>query len=143
MRSFKTLFVALIIVVTPLAFTHAQQGVSVTIERIARNDQISGRVTGLTEVGRKNHKVVVYVKTDQWYIHPHAQGGEGKSWATIAADGSWRIPTVKRDFSASSVAALVIPMQSGLPSTVQNVRDISHQAIVVRGLEGTPNFGDL
>lgn len=118
-------------------------GLSITIDQIVRNEQIAGSVTGLTDVGRRNHRVVVYVKTDQWYIHPYAQGGDGKSWASIAGDGSWKIATVKREFPASEVAALLVRADAKPTSPVPNVRDLPHQAISVKPLTNTPNEGDL
>jgi hypothetical protein len=120
-----------------------QQPVSITIAKIVRSEQINGKITGLTDVGRRNHKVVVYVKTDQWYIHPYAQGGDGKSWASIADDGSWKITTVKRDIPASEIAALVVRAEASPASPVPNVRDITHQAIVIKSLKEMGNYGDL
>ena len=86
----------------------AEDGVAITIDRIIENNAVFGTVVGLTKQGNEEHKVLVYVKTNQWYIHPFAHGGEGKSWASISSDGVWQIETVRRDIASSSVAALVV-----------------------------------
>jgi len=141
----RLLHVTLVIAVflALLSIASGQEGVAITIQRISQDDQIKGNVTGLTKSGRESHKILVYVKTDKWYIHPYAQGGEGKSWAAIADDGSWKIETVRREFAASSIAALVVPKESRAPSKVTNVRAIPNKAIIVRELEGTPDYGKL
>ena len=76
----------------------AAEGVAISIDKIVQNDHIAGTVTGLTTKGRTEHKVIVYVKTDRWYIHPYERGGAGKSWASIGPQGSWKIET---DFSVT------------------------------------------
>ena len=125
------------------ASTDGNQAIDVTIDKIVANDQITGKVGGLTSAGQQAHKVLVYVKTDEWYIHPYAQGGEGKSWASISDDGTWSIETVLRAVPATSIAALVVAKDSTAPSKVSNVRAIPHQAIIVKKLEGTPDYGKV
>lgn len=112
-----------------------QEGVNVTIEDIISDDQITGQATGLTPEGKECSKIVLYVKTDQWYIHPYVQGGEGKSYAVIEDDNSWDIETVSRGFDSSSVAALVVKKDSEIPSRTQNVRNIPNLAITVVNLD--------
>lgn len=143
MYSLKTAAIAFLITGVFLGKAYAQHPITVTINSISRDHQIVGNVIGLTETARKNHKVVVFVKTDKWYIHPYAQGGDGKSWAAIAPDGSWKISTVKRDFPASSVAALVVTMGSKVPSPIKNLNSIPHIVIFVKELEGTSDFNKL
>ncbi len=143
MCSMRTLIVVLLFVGVFFGKTYAQERVQVTINKISRDHQISGEVIGLTEAARRNHKVVVFVKTNQWYIHPYAQGGDGNSWASIASNGSWNITTVKRDISASSIAALVVTMESEIPSSVKDLNSISHTAIYIRNLKGTQDYNKL
>ena len=139
----KMAIIALLLTGVFFGNTHAQEAVQVTIDSISRDHQIVGKVIGLTEAARRNHKVVVFVKTDQWYIHPYAHGGDGKSWASIASDGSWNISTVKREFPASSIAALVVTIESKIPSSIRDLNNISHTAIYVRDLEGTQDYNKL
>src|ERR1044072_9130280 len=88
------------------ASTWFAQAVSLTIAAITANQTISGEAKGLMPRDLVDYKVIVYVHTDQWYIHPYAGQGEGKSWASIKSDGSWQIRTVQREFAADSVAAI-------------------------------------
>src|SRR5713101_8036582 len=70
----------------------------------------NGRIAGIVSAPAVNAGescVVVYVHTDIWYIHPYAAGGEGRSWAKITGK-DWSIPTVKREFPANQVAAILL-----------------------------------
>lgn len=142
MYTLAVLFTAFLIVLSPVG-AMAAEGVSISINKISQDDHIAGTVTGLTEKGCADHKVVVYVKTDKWYIHPYELGGDGKSWASIGAKGSWKIETVRREFSASVVAALLVKRDSRVPAQVGNVQGIPNEAIVVRELDGTTDYGKL
>src|SRR5882762_8412906 len=76
------------------------------ITEIRVNDSIKGIVTDRT-IAAQDHCVVIYVHTDLWYIHPFAAGGMGRSWAAISGNG-WSISTVKREFPANAVAAVLL-----------------------------------
>jgi hypothetical protein len=64
-------------------------------------------VTGIPSSEESKFCVVVYAHTDTWYIHPFANGGDGKAWARIQG-GRWTIGTVKREFPADRIATLVL-----------------------------------
>jgi hypothetical protein len=136
-------YICICLALVSASIATAQESPSIVIEEIIQGDHISGTVTGLTSNGASSHKVVVYVRTNHWYIHPYAQGGNGKSWAVISSDGKWTIETVRRQFSASSVAALVVPIDANTPAEAESVRAIPKLAIIVQSLEGTPNYGKL
>ena len=53
------------------------QEVQISIETIESDQFISGQVRGLEAAEIPRHRVVVYVHTDIWYIHPDAGQGEG------------------------------------------------------------------
>ena len=124
----------------PLA---ASGQVSISIDTIVANDRITGTVQGLDAAETAEFKVVVYVRTDQWYIHPYAGQGEGRSWARVKPDGSWSLETVRRQFSADSVAALLVPAGEAVPSRMQDLASVAAVAKIVRRLEGTPEHGRL
>lgn len=48
------------------------QQVSITIDQIIANERVSGYVRGLVPAEYSKYKVLFYVHTDQWYIHPYA-----------------------------------------------------------------------
>ncbi len=102
--------------------------VAVTISDITENVRIVGKVTGVAADKLGDYKVLVYVKTDKWYIHPYERGGDGLSFANINRDGSWRIETVKRRFAADLVAALVVRRDYSPRPTVENLTEIDSVA---------------
>ena len=61
----------------------------ISIDKIVEDNFIQGRVYGLSASEFNQYKVVVYVHTDIWYIHPYATGGKGKSYAEILSNGTW------------------------------------------------------
>ena len=117
------------------------QEVSVSIDGIVANDRIFGTVRGLQDHAR--FKIVVYVKTDRWYVHPYADAGEGKSWARISRDGGWTIGTVQREFPATAIAAIVVAADFREPSVSENVRNIPHVGIYSTTLLNTADYGKL
>lgn len=119
------------------------QQITITIDRIEPNQIISGFVRGLQPPEVANYKVIVYVHTDQWYIHPYAGQGEGLSWAPIRPNGVWQIETVQRRFRADKMAALVVKKTYPEPPKLENLQSIPSAAMVIRDLRGTPDFGKL
>jgi hypothetical protein len=138
----------LLVLICSLSLTGASatvaQEVSVSIDQIREADVITGRVKGLDPAEFQNYRVLVYVHTDQWYIHPYAGQGRGMSWAGLANDGTWRIRTVKREFKADKVAVLVVrkPYASE-PSKIDSLEDIPYVAQQVKTLTGTSDYGKL
>jgi hypothetical protein len=130
---------ALVVMMAPPAVGQ----VSITIDNIVANGFITGHVKGLNPSQYGNYRVLVYVHTDKWYIHPYAQGGEGRSFASIGAGGSWRIGTVRRRFKADSLAALLVHRNYPAPPTVMTLADLQFSAIKVMALVGTKYYGRL
>jgi hypothetical protein len=93
-------------------YAYACASTQVKIESIVANESISGRVTGLPQEAWDKFKVVFYVKTNVWYVHPYAyyEGQEeGYSYANLDAYGGFKIKTVKRDVPAKELAAVLVP----------------------------------
>ena len=133
----------LLMLVLPIGSQGVNRSVRIDIDEIRKDEYIQGTVTGLTTAGASAYKVVVYVKTDVWYIHPLAEGGAGESWAPIGPNGSWKISTERREVPASRIAALLVEKDAEVPSKVSNIQKIPHQAIVIHELKGTPDYGKL
>lgn len=119
------------------------QNTSIMIDQITANDQITGYVIDLDEGTYKDYKVLVYLHTDQWYIHPYAGQGVGLSWATIEENGEWSIETVQRKFKADKMAVIVIDKDYPEPSKIEQIERIPSVAIKIRQLRGTDDFGKL
>ncbi len=118
--------------------------VTVWVDEIVKNRMIRGAVVGLSEAERTTHKIVIYVKIDQWYVHPHAGGREGESFAAIRRDGTWEIPTVARRARAFRLAVLVVKRSASMPATVKSLEEL--EGVVgrfERDLRGTVDYGKL
>lgn len=117
---------------------HSQEAASIGIDKIERNNRIWGHVEGINRDEYDNYKVLVYVHTDKWYIHPYQGQGEDLSWAKIKDDGTWSIETVKRKFTANAVAALVVKGNHPELTPIEDLEEIHYIAKIV--IKGT---GDL
>lgn len=107
----------------------------IRINSIAEDEFIKGKVTNIDNP--EKYKILIYVHTDKWYIHPFAGQDEGKSWAAIKKDGSWSIQTVKRDFNANKIAALVVDSSTAedAPGTLENIAKIKNSALIIYSRE--------
>ncbi len=110
---------------------HSEGTAQIAIERIVADDHIAGNVTGVASGAAGEFKVLVYVHTDQWYIHPYAGQGEGRSWARLNSDLTWRIRSVQRAYIADQVAALLVTADAPVRNTVASIDGIPSEALVV------------
>jgi len=152
MRILRTfLFISTILLMNiMLASAQPDQPISISITNINANQQIkkgmpyfeiSGIVSGLPPQDYQNYKVIVYVHTDLWYVYPYARQGEGKSWASIQANGRWQIQSsVQREFKADKVAAVLVKRNSPELSFTKTLEKMQKAAIVVKELRGTPDL---
>jgi hypothetical protein len=84
----------------------------VVVDEIVRDSHIKGHISGLPQDAYEKFKVVFYVKTNRWYVHPYAfyQGQEeGYSYSNIHADGSFWVRTVRRQVPSKKLAVVVVP----------------------------------
>jgi hypothetical protein len=119
------------------------QTVNITIDKIDENKLISGHVNGLDEDATKKFRVVVYIHTDIWYIHPYAGQGEGKTCSSITNDGKWAVETVRRSFPADEIGALVVRQDYQIPAKTETLESVQNIGITRERLSGTPDFGKL
>lgn len=96
---------------------------SIAMTEFRMRSHISGRVEGLSQNDYRDYKILVYVLTDKWYIHPWAENAEGKGYASIRNNGTWRISTVWRGYQAYRVAFLLTKKTASAPSTVNVVSE--------------------
>jgi hypothetical protein len=93
-------------------YKHDCKATQVSIDSIVPNQLIKGHVNGLPSEALDKFKVVFYVKTNVWYIHPYMyyQGQEeGYSFSNINAKGEFQVKTVKREVPSKEMAAVVVP----------------------------------
>jgi hypothetical protein len=84
----------------------------VVVDEIMRDSHIKGHVTGLPQEAYEKFKVVFYVKTNRWYVHPYTfyEGQEeGYSYSNIRADGSFWVRSVRRQVPSKQLAVVVVP----------------------------------
>ncbi|MFI5397241.1 MAG: hypothetical protein ACHQ9S_17010 [Candidatus Binatia bacterium] len=82
-----------------------------------------GSVTGLGPGEHVSFKVIVYVRTDRWRIHPFDRGGPGRSFAQIDEDGRWRIGTIG-SINSSNVVALLVDGTCNPPTEVDDIDSV-------------------
>lgn len=94
-------------------YGYACKDVEVVIDSIVRDEHIAGHVRGLPTDAHKQFKVVFYVKTNRWYVHPYAytsdQEGDGYSFTYLNSDGTFQIQSIRREVPAKQLAALLVP----------------------------------
>ena len=84
----------------------------VIVEEIRRDSHIKGRIEGLPKEAYEEFKVVFYVKTNRWYVHPytwHEGQEEGYSFSNINENGEFKVKTVRRDVPSRKLAVVVVP----------------------------------
>lgn len=105
--------------------------VAVEMTRFVSGVSVSGKVTGLSREETGTHKVLVYVLTDRWYIHPFAENVDGRGYASIKADGSWRIDTKNRRHNPFKIAFVVVP-EDYVPPAAIRIGDDADAAILAK-----------
>ncbi len=84
----------------------------VVVEEIVKNSHIKGHVEGLPSEAFEKFKVVFYVKTNRWYVHPytwHENQEEGYSYSNLNSNGEFWVRTVSRDVPSQKMAVVVVP----------------------------------
>lgn len=93
--------------------------IRIQMSKFISNSYIEGKVEGLLPEEYGDYKVLVYVLTNQWFIHPWAANREGEGYAKIERDGTWKIKTVQRDYQAYRIAFLVTKKSAYAPAVVK------------------------
>lgn len=101
---------------------HIDRG-EVILQEFKQDSHMAGRVIGFSPEEYGELKILVYVLTDKWYIHPWAERGTGRGYATIDEDGSWRIATEWRGHQAYLLALLLTKKETGAPPVVHVFKD--------------------
>ena len=84
----------------------------VIIDELVRDSHIKGHVTNLPPEAYDKFKVVFYVKTNRWYVHPYLYypGQEpGYSYSLINSNGEFEIKTLRRQVPSKAMAVVVVP----------------------------------
>ena len=106
----------------------ASSKVSVRMENFETGTTITGRVAGLKPDEVEKYKVLVYVLTNKWYVHPYAENAEGRGYASVKPDGTWTLLTVNRRHRPTKLAILVVAKDFDPPPAVA-VEEDAEQAL--------------
>ncbi|MBA2406146.1 MAG: hypothetical protein H0V66_15330 [Bdellovibrionales bacterium] len=93
-------------------YKYACQTTEVAVDSITANEYITGHITGLPTEAYEKFKVVFYVKTNRWYVHPYAyyEGqDEGYSYSNLNANGQFKVRTIKRAVPSKELAVVLVP----------------------------------
>lgn len=117
-----------------LAFKPIPSGKSATIEieEFLAGKHIRGSVKGLPPSRCGDYKVLIYVRTDKWYIHPYANGGDGLSFATLNPSCHWKIETVTRSPVPTEIALLLVDKKYNAPPFTFSLLGFEFLSIYVR-----------
>lgn len=115
-----------------LAFkpTTPDKQVTIEVQKFLAED-IRGRVTGLPSSKCSDYKIIVYVRTDKWYIHPYVDRGDGLSFARLGQSCDWKIETVTRAITPSEIAFLVVGNDYEAPSYMFDLSEIEFSSIYI------------
>lgn len=95
-------------------YKYACDTTQVAVDLIVPNHYIKGHVTGLPTEAFDKFKVVFYVKTNVWYVHPYAyyEGQEeGYSYSNLNSKGDFKVKTIKRAIPSKELAVVLVPRQ--------------------------------
>lgn len=93
-------------------YAYACKSTEVSIDSIVANDSIRGHIKGLPAEAYDKFKVVFYVKTNVWYVHPYAYYDgqeEGYSYSNLNANGEFTVKTLRRAVPSKEIAAVLVP----------------------------------
>lgn len=91
---------------------HAEEckAAEISVTQIVRNSHIQGAVSGLKETSLENFRMIFYVYTNKWYVHPyqyHEHQTSGYSYSDLTSGGEFWIRSVLRTPAKRMVAVLV------------------------------------
>jgi hypothetical protein len=101
-------------------FKYACKNTEVVVDSITPNEYITGHVSGLPTAAYEKFKVVFYVKTNIWYVHPYAyyEGqDEGYSYSNLNDNGEFKVRTIKRSVPSKELAAVLVPKAFKIKAT--------------------------
>lgn len=83
----------------------------ISVTQIVKNSHIQGSVSGLKESSLEDFKMVFYVHTTGWYVHPYVYNPSqpsGYSYSDLTAGGNFWIRSVFRT-PAKEMLAILVP----------------------------------
>ena len=91
----------------------------IVVDEIIRDKHIRGHVNGLPQEAFDKFKVVFYVKTNRWYVHPYSYYDgqeEGYSYSNLNSNGEFFVRTVRREVPSRELAVVLVPKKYKIKS---------------------------
>jgi hypothetical protein len=114
----------------------------IKVEEIVKNSHIKGHVTGLAETSLEDFKVLFYVKTNKWYVHPYQfnhNQPSGYSWAELTAGGKFWNRSVFRTPS-KKMAVILVPSPHIVPNKSRSLKSLTKYACKYIEIPGNGDF---
>ncbi len=106
--------------------------IRIIVKKFVPGENMQGEIEGIPSSLCNRYKVVVYVRTDKWYIYPYAEGGNGFSFSVVDSSCSWRIITVERYPVPKEVAVLLVDKNQNQPGQVFSLEQLNYYTLVVQ-----------
>lgn len=114
----------------------------ITVEQIVKNSHIKGHVTGLPEAALEDFRMIFYVKTKGWYVHPYQyndQQPSGFSFSDLTTGGNFWIRSVFRT-PAKEMVAILVPSPHLVWNKKKKMKDLLKYACAHITIPGNGEF---
>lgn len=114
----------------------------VSVTQIVKNSHIQGSVSGLNETSLEDFKMVFYVKTNNWYVHPYEYNPaqpSGYSYSDLTAGGNFWIRSVFRT-PAKKMLAILVPSPHYIYTKKGSESDLLKYACAYVEIPGNGDF---
>lgn len=115
---------------------------AITVEQIVKNSHIKGHVTGLPESALEDFRMIFYVKTKSWYVHPYEYNQNqpsGYSFSDLTAGGNFWIRSVFRT-PAKEMVAILVPSPHYIYAKKSRMKDLLKYACTHMTIPGNGDF---
>lgn len=115
---------------------------AITVEEIVKNSHIKGHVTGLPDSALEDFRMLFYVKTKNWYVHPYLyndQQPSGYSFSDLTVGGNFWIRSVFRT-PAKEMVAILVPSPHYIYAEKSKLKDLLKYACTSIVIPGNGDF---
>lgn len=106
--------------------TEECKNLKINVQEIVKNSHIKGAVSGFKETSLDDFKVLFYVRTNRWYVHPYQYNESqpsGYSYSDLTTGGEFWIRSVFRT-PAKEMAVIVVPSPHFIFNNKSNLKDL-------------------
>ncbi len=114
----------------------------INVTQIVKNSHIQGKVSGLKEASLEDFKMIFYVQTQGWYVHPYQYNPaqpSGYSYSDLTTGGNFWIRSVFRT-PAKKMLAILVPSTHLIYNRKSNSSDLLKYACASVEIPGNGDF---